>query len=51
MNVNIVSRREGDPESLVADNRLIKKELDWQPKYNSLDNIVKHALEWETKIV
>ena len=40
-------RREGDPEILVADSKLIRKELDWNPKYQELESIIKHAWQWE----
>lgn len=40
-------RREGDPEILVADSKLIRKELGWNPKYQELESIIKHAWQWE----
>jgi UDP-glucose 4-epimerase len=43
-------RRAGDPDSLVADNRLIKVTLGWQPRYDELETIVAHALAWERKL-
>lgn len=43
-------RRAGDPDSLIADNRLIRKTLPWAPKYADLDTIVSHALAWERKL-
>ena len=39
--------REGDPEILVADSKLIRKELGWNPKYQELESIIKHAWQWE----
>ena len=44
-------RRAGDPPSLVASVELIHKTLDWTPKYDDLDVIVKTAYEWEKKLV
>jgi UDP-glucose 4-epimerase len=41
------SRRPGDPEILVADSNLIKKELGWKPKYEDLDGIIADAWKWE----
>ena len=41
------SRRPGDPETLVADSNLIKKELGWKPKYEDLDGIIADAWKWE----
>ncbi len=43
-------RRAGDPPSLVASVELIHKTLDWTPKYDDLDVIVKTAYEWEKKL-
>jgi UDP-glucose 4-epimerase len=40
-------RRAGDPDALVADNALILKTLDWRPKRDDLDGIVRDALAWE----
>ena len=45
--VSIEPRREGDPAVLVADASLAKKELNWQPKFSELRDIVKTAWEWE----
>ncbi len=44
------SRRAGDPDSLVSDNRLIKATLPWQPRHDDLDEIVRHALAWERRL-
>lgn len=41
------NRRKGDPPVLVADNRRIRDTLKWYPKYDSLDFIIKTALNWE----
>jgi UDP-glucose 4-epimerase len=40
-------RRAGDPATLVADSRLIRDRLDWEPRFDDLDLIVRHALDWE----
>ena len=47
--VEIAPRREGDPAELVADNTKITIEMGWKPKYDNLEVICKHALEWEKK--
>jgi len=44
-------RRPGDPPALVAAVEKIHQILDWQPKYDDLDVIVKTALEWEKKLL
>jgi UDP-glucose 4-epimerase len=46
--VTIEPRREGDPAVLVADATLAKQELNWQPKFDTLNEIVKTAWRWET---
>ncbi len=45
--VTIEPRRDGDPAVLVADATLAKKELNWQPKFADLNEIVKTAWQWE----
>jgi UDP-glucose 4-epimerase len=42
-------RRAGDPPSLVAECSKIKKRLNWKPRYDDLNAIVKSAWEWEKK--
>ena len=49
--VTIEPRRAGDPAVLVADATLAKKELDWQPKFADLKDIVKTAWHWETEFL
>lgn len=39
-------RRAGDPATLVASSKRIKKELGWKPKFDSIDTIVSTAWEW-----
>lgn len=41
------SRRYGDPARLVADSRLAREKLGWQPKYGDLATIIDHAWKWE----
>ncbi|MDP3669654.1 MAG: UDP-glucose 4-epimerase GalE [Telluria sp.] len=43
------ARRAGDPPSLVADSRLAKSELGWQPQFSGIDTIIEHAWRWEQK--
>jgi len=44
------TRRAGDPDQLISDNRRIKATLPWVPRYADLDVIVAHALAWERKL-
>ncbi len=39
-------RRAGDPPALVADSSLAQRELEWTPRYSSLDTIVETAWRW-----
>lgn len=42
-------RREGDPPVLVADVSKIRQNLDWMPKHDDLEYIIRTAWEWELK--
>lgn len=44
--VEIGPRRAGDPAAVYADNRKIKKLLNWQPKYSDLKTIISSAWKW-----
>ena len=39
-------RRAGDPATLIASSEAIKRDLGWQPRYASLEQIVESAWEW-----
>ncbi len=43
-------RRAGDPPQLVAVVDKIHKVLDWEPRFDDLDTIVRTSLAWERKI-
>jgi len=47
--VNEGERRAGDPAVLVADAQKARAELGWQPEYDDLETIVRHAWAWEKK--
>ncbi|MBA3834830.1 MAG: UDP-glucose 4-epimerase GalE [Sphingomonas sp.] len=40
-------RRAGDPPELVASNRRLVETLEWSPRFNGIDTIIRHALQWE----
>lgn len=42
-------RRKGDPACVIASGDKIREIIGWQPKHNSLDEIVSSALAWEKK--
>lgn len=43
------ARRQGDPARLVADSKLARKQLGWQPQYADLATIIEHAWKWEMR--
>lgn len=46
--VTQTERRPGDPAVLVADSKLARQELDWQPEHEDLEAIIETAWNWET---
>jgi UDP-glucose 4-epimerase len=44
-------RRPGDPDALVADVSRIRQVVDWQPRFDDLDTIVRSALAWERSLL
>ena len=50
--INILNapRRPGDAEMVVSDISKLKRMIDWAPKYNKLDFIIKTAIDWELKL-
>ena len=50
INYSFSKRRKGDVFRLIANSSLIKKKLNWKPKYDSIKKILKSSLDWESKI-
>lgn len=48
--VCVAPRRRGDPPALVADNTRILEILNWQPRFNDTEFIVRTALDWENQL-
>ena len=48
--VEELPRRPGDPPAVVADPSRIKSELAWTPRYEALDEIVRTAYAWESRL-
>lgn len=48
--VDLAPRRAGDPAALVADSARARRELGWKPVHDDLDDIVRHALDWEKRL-
>ena len=48
--VQELPRRAGDPPNIVSNPAKLKRELGWVPKHDNLDEIVKNALAWESRL-
>lgn len=44
-------RRPGDPPRLIADARKIRDTLNWHPRYDNIDFIVRTSLQWEHRLL
>ena len=51
LDIRARARRAGDIPVMVAAADAIRRELDWEPRYDDIDLIVEHALAWETQLV
>jgi len=51
VDIDYGSRRDGDPDSLVASNRLAKLNLNWEPVYSGVDTLIKSTADWYSKKV
>lgn len=49
--IETAPRRPGDAASVVADASLARRLLDWKPAHNSLEAIVRSALDWEIFLI
>ena len=49
IDIKFKDKREGDPISLVADNKSILADLNWNPQFTSMTNIIDSAWRWHTK--
>ena len=49
--VDITSRRIGDPAALISNNAKIKTKMNWIPKYDDLALICESAFEWKNKMI
>jgi UDP-glucose 4-epimerase len=48
--VETTARRAGDPSQIVARSDRIRALLGWQPQFDDLTTIARHALDWERKL-
>jgi UDP-glucose 4-epimerase len=47
--ISLRPRRQGDPAVLVADARLAKTELGWEPEFSDIEHIIRSAWQWQTQ--
>ncbi|XHB98619.1 UDP-glucose 4-epimerase GalE [Nitratireductor sp. ac15] len=48
--VRVSGRRPGDAVAIVAEAERCRRELEWKPRFDDLNTIVEHALNWEAKL-
>ena len=48
--IHLIPRREGDVEKLIAETSKILTHIEWEPKYNNLEDIINSSIKWEEKI-
>lgn len=48
--IRYAPRRPGDLAAIAADSSKLRQLLNWQPRFDNLDTIVSHALNWERKL-
>jgi UDP-glucose 4-epimerase len=48
--VDTAARRAGDPAQIVAKSDRIRTLLGWQPRFDDLATITRHAFDWERKL-
>ncbi|MCR4666342.1 MAG: UDP-glucose 4-epimerase GalE [Desulfovibrio sp.] len=46
----VCDRRPGDPKELVADSKKARQLLNWEPRYESIESIIKTAWDWNNKL-
>lgn len=50
VNYKVLKKRTGDPPILIASSRKINSQLNWEPKYQKIDEIVNHSYKWIEKL-
>ncbi len=45
----LLPRRSGDPAKIICDNSKIKEHLNWKPKHNNLEKMIKSSYKWHKK--
>ena len=50
VSVKILKKRKGDMAKIIANSTKLKKYINWKPKFNNLNLIVKSCIKWEEKL-
>lgn len=50
LDIRYAPRRPGDLAAIAADSSKLRQLLNWQPRFDNLETIVQHALQWEQKL-
>ncbi|HEX4912132.1 MAG TPA: UDP-glucose 4-epimerase GalE [Permianibacter sp.] len=50
LDIRYAPRRAGDLAAIAADSSKLRQLLNWQPRFDNLETIVSHALNWERKL-
>ena len=49
LDIRYAPRRAGDLAAIAADSSKLRQLLNWQPRFDELETIVRHALQWEQR--
>ena len=50
VSIKILKKRRGDMAKITANTSKLKKYIEWKPKFNNLDLIVKSCIKWEKRL-
>lgn len=50
LNLRESARRPGDPPELIADTQALRSTFDWTPRFDDLETIIRHAVDWEHRL-
>ena len=48
--IKVFKRRKGDMAKITANSSKLQKYINWKPKFNNLNLIVKSCIKWEEKL-
>jgi len=50
VSIKIFKKRKGDMAKITADSSKLRKYINWKPKFNNLDTIVRSCIKWEKRL-